>query len=96
MDRNLIAISYRDTAANVALLTEGVDRNLRRCWLIADAVSSPSSRRAWIEILLRWQRNKQNRRSPSSRRAWIEIPASQGAVKKKFVALLTEGVDRNK
>ena len=55
---------------------------------------SPSSRRAWIEIL-RCTAPVLRRRSPSSRRAWIEI---QGQPKKRYdppVALLAEGVDRN-
>ena len=56
---------------------------------------SPSSRRAWIEIsvclllLLTLL-------SPSSRRAWIEIPAAHSGSRADRVALLAEGVDRNK
>ena len=34
----------------VALLAEGVDRNLSNLWEMAKSVGSPSSRRAWIEI----------------------------------------------
>ena len=34
---------------------------------------SPSSRRAWIEIIGRYSQTSENRQSPSSRRAWIEI-----------------------
>ena len=52
VDRNTDLGADVDNAQKVALLAEGVDRNLRRCWLIADAVSSPSSQRAWIEILI--------------------------------------------
>ena len=36
--------------ANVALLAEGVDRNLFFHRLFAQIRESPSSRRAWIEI----------------------------------------------
>ncbi len=55
---------------------------------------SPSSRRAWIEMLLRAEEPAVNQ-SPSSRRAWIEI-APVGKPTKGFqVALLAEGVDRN-
>ena len=36
----------------VALLAEGVDRNLTCCKFCAMRERSPSSRRAWIEILL--------------------------------------------
>ena len=55
---------------------------------------SPSSRRAWIEIvpvsilicgIV----------SPSSRRAWIEILPSIPFLSLSLVALLAEGVDRN-
>ena len=35
----------------VALLAEGVDRNLTCCKFCAMRERSPSSRRAWIEIL---------------------------------------------
>ena len=56
----------------VALLAEGVDRNFfvpnRLLW----EHWSPSSRRAWIEILL-GDHFEDVRKSPSSRRAWIEI-----------------------
>ena len=34
--------------------------------------------------------------SPSSRRAWIEIGEWEGLTIRCFVALLTEGVDRNR
>ena len=57
--------------------------------------ASPSSRRAWIEILSASSPTAKCAGSPSSRRAWIEIqrdirPAGLGRV-----ALLAEGVDRN-
>ena len=35
---------------SVALLAEGVDRNLQLCFQQSDIAASPSSRRAWIEI----------------------------------------------
>ena len=35
----------------VALLAEGVDRNVELCESYKPVVASPSSRRAWIEIL---------------------------------------------
>ena len=34
----------------VALLAEGVDRNFREVILLSEKLTSPSSRRAWIEI----------------------------------------------
>ena len=36
---------------NVALHTEGVDRNNSKYWLWDEAYESPSTRRAWIEIV---------------------------------------------
>ena len=39
------------TGADVALLTEGVGRNWKRFFSSAARSSSPSSRRAWVEIL---------------------------------------------
>ena len=36
--------------ASVALLAEGVDRNNTNKCIVADSYTSPSSRRAWIEI----------------------------------------------
>ena len=57
----------------VALLAEGVDRNALSAAVCAAVILSPSSRRAWIEMV---QPNKKERmvvQSPSSRRAWIEI-----------------------
>ena len=35
----------------VALLAEGVDRNIDKPIQVAQSILSPSSRRAWIEIL---------------------------------------------
>ena len=66
----------------VALLAEGVDRNSVTVpiWLIC---ASPSSRRAWIEILLPRLIPAGTEASPSSRRAWIEIPVA-GPVPRKI------------
>ena len=55
---------------------------------------SPSSRRAWIEMLLK-DVPSDPIQSPSSRRAWIEIPSDPGKIFPQEVALLAEGVDRN-
>ena len=80
----------------VALLTEGVDRNTPGSTIWLNTPASPSSRRAWIEIskwdMVRWDSAK----SPSSRRAWIEMLKVVRFEKLNFVALLTEGVDRNR
>ena len=56
---------------------------------------SPSSRRAWIEIGIRWCCYVCCW-SPSSRRAWIEIRMVKTTRNNGKVALLAEGVDRNR
>ena len=56
----------------VALLAEGVDRNLNRFMMNKYVKLSPSSRRAWIEITA-FIYYDEDVLSPSSRRAWIEI-----------------------
>ena len=58
------------------------------------AVVSPSTRRAWIEID-REQRPFAIAGSPSTRRAWIEISPLRQKVTPLSVALHPEGVDRN-
>ena len=78
----------------VALLAEGVDRNIDYDGPDRTAYASPSSRRAWIEITLT-RRRATVMRSPSSRRAWIEIPGRSRSTGNRRVALLAEGVDRN-
>ena len=56
--------------------------------------SSPSSRRAGIEIL-GLDAVDCALQSPSSRRAWIEIGSIWSIAARRSVALLAEGVDRN-
>ncbi len=81
--------------ARVALHPEGVDRNVADGHKGAVWHRSPSTRRAWIEMLLKgiWDGVYQ---SPSTRRAWIEM---HGMVYEGLyayrVALHPEGVDRN-
>ena len=94
VDRNYKRKSGQDLMQTVALLAEGVDRNHRRTWSTSTPTSSPSSRRAWIEMRLSTSLSSAVR-SPSSRRAWIEIPRAARPVPPRFVALLAEGVDRN-
>ena len=64
----------KPTAENsiVALLAEGVDRNSCPAIRLQRWKTSPSSRRAWIEIRLP-PSTPITSSSPSSRRAWIEI-----------------------
>ena len=56
----------------VALLAEGVGRN--EWWCLSEwyGLSSPSSRRAWVEIFSPPPADRLDG-SPSSRRAWVEI-----------------------
>ena len=57
-------------------------------------VLSPSSRRAWVEIIT-FTSFKRFSWSPSSRRAWVEINLLWKKLWKNAVALLAEGVGRN-
>ena len=94
MDRNYgnqFGSSYEEL---VALLAEGVDRNCEQAFAFQPLKQSPSSRRAWIEMLVLACLSR-SMTSPSSRRAWIEISRASSLVSPKFVALLAEGVDRN-
>ena len=50
VDRNF-PISFSVTFSQVALLTEGVDRNPQVAAVPTTAAVSPSSRRAWIEMI---------------------------------------------
>ena len=52
VDRNA-TLARRVRVAAVALLAEGVDRNTYGRKTMGDMLTSPSSRRAWIEILCR-------------------------------------------
>ena len=73
VDRNgffEIAVDFRLLV--VALLAEGVDRNRVTLSASTKQQSSPSSRRAWIEIHV-FETVSSVGLSPSSRRAWIEI-----------------------
>ena len=79
----------------VALLAEGVDRNLsmaalvdtyKAVALLAEGVDRNDS----VYVLL-----SRCMKSPSSRRAWIEIRKKTFSGQKCTVALLAEGVDRN-
>ena len=71
-----------------------MDRNLIAKDLFVHRLTSPSSRRAWIEITLTAARPR-IKPSPSSRRAWIEIAELYRIALLWLVALLAEGVDRN-
>ena len=80
----------------VALLAEGVDRNKISSRAAEASATSPSSRRAWIEIKILSLEEHQKEQSPSSRRAWIEMSHLIAPPSSRVVALLAEGVDRNR
>ena len=94
VDRNSLCFAVVCYCAGVALLAEGVDRNKGRPPPIHQVAQSPSSRRAWIEMVARSQ-PRTAPQSPSSRRAWIEIQKVLKNTAMLSVALLAEGVDRN-
>ena len=52
VDRNLTKENRTGGGFKVALLAEGVDRNRVELDAGGDAIQSPSSRRAWIEIMM--------------------------------------------
>ena len=56
---------------------------------------SLSARRAWIEIMGRYEKSFRGGKSLSARRAWIEIFMSLILSYEKAVALRKESVDRN-
>ena len=71
VDRNIMQVLY-ERGYLVALHPEGVDRNrFCRPWKHGMG-ESPSTRRAWIEII-NTNIFTNAKRSPSTRRAWIEI-----------------------
>ena len=82
-------------ACLVALLAEGVDRNVLHCSakavfsyvaLLAEGVDrNVKMTKTLVQLYV----------SPSSRRAWIEISPSTQEADTAYVALLAEGVDRN-
>ena len=81
-------------SANVALLTEGVDRNFLELQGDADVAGSPSSRRAWIEM------DDVARQEALRKVALLTEGVDRNICSPKVpnilrVALLTEGVDRN-
>ena len=78
----------------VALLAEGVDRNHR--WTVSgrEPLLSPSSRRAWIEILL-GHTPKEMIKVALLAEGVDRNTCFGGPVNGRSVALLAEGVDRN-
>ena len=71
VDRNNF-LDYNVRRMGVALHPEGVDRNVEFRASGGKSVMSPSTRRAWIEMILS-KICGFYLESPSTRRAWIEI-----------------------
>ena len=90
----MLVLACLSRSMTVALLAEGVDRNVDIANDLNSRGLSPSSRRAWIEMSYGDSQTGQGK-SPSSRRAWIEIQNPCCHRRSWRVALLTEGVDRN-
>ena len=72
VDRNYYGQGYGLPAA-VALHPEGVDRNTLHERGKLRRITSPSTRRAWIEMYVHYEGFHGRYWSPSTRRAWIEI-----------------------
>ena len=94
VDRNKVVGAGVDILVIVALLAEGVDRNICAIWRRIYHTSSPSSRRAWIEISS----------YPPLFTATVVALLAEGVDRNLTlpffasltgVALLAEGVDRN-
>ncbi len=94
VDRNYYPV-FANLGEQVALLAEGVDRNLSLHPRPGVVLTSPSSRRAWIEIFLRMAC------SPRFAVALLAEGVDRNNNIRKIlamldkVALLAEGVDRN-
>ena len=95
VDRNSMQIRGTSAHQKVALLAEGVDRNNLMQGLMDGLPTSPSSRRAWIEIYPRWLVGRGDRvallAEGVDRNVCDDIFPPGGVL----VALLAEGVDRN-
>ena len=80
---------------DVALLAEGVDRNLVVRKGQGEQVRSPSSRRAWIEICNDNARKNRSRVALLAEGVDRNYPTERWSISRASVALLAEGVDRN-
>ena len=86
--------SVGDKVQFVALLAEGVDRNLSELKSVPHIVVALLAEGVDRNIA-EMSCNVTRSRSPSSRRAWIEILYVEALAALCAVALLAEGVDRN-
>ena len=80
---------------HVALLAEGVDRNLKAHKYKSFPTASPSSRRAWIEISSHSPLRNLQKVAHRPGGVDIKLLCEQSGVQGQGVALLAEGVDRN-
>ena len=94
VDRNRLLLTALMPSNRVALHPEGVDRNRPGAASFCNRRMSPSTRRAWIEMLM-VESTPSLYQSPSTRRAWIEIGGRERITVCTRVALHPEGVDRN-
>ena len=79
----------------VALLAEGVDRNVTTPTPPYDRGESPSSRRAWIEMRISEALSELKNVALLAEGVDRNIPRHKARVLLEIVALLAEGVDRN-
>ena len=79
----------------VALLAEGVDRNVIQASVFSGMPSSPSSRRAWIEICTAARGSRQVLVALLAEGVDRNSPCHCRRQTRAVVALLAEGVDRN-
>ncbi len=91
----MIEFRSNEAATIVALLAEGVDRNRFKPILYPPPLTSPSSRRAWIEIPRTGQQTSE--RPVALLAEGVDRNCTScSALTGSCVALLAEGVDRNK
>ena len=87
--------AWASGTARVALLAEGVDRNMAARWAGMDSEEVALLAEGVDRNLLGSSSGSTSLVSPSSRRAWIEIEHDLRHISGVGVALLAEGVDRN-
>ena len=96
VDRNALYDQRCHTGRPVALLAEGVDRNLTTAMNAQTNQMSPSSRRAWIEILVAREVKRAALVALLAEGVDRNLVPVLGISQMPPVALLAEGVDRNR
>ena len=93
VDRNSCAVHLEDVAG-VALHPEGVDRNNTSAELFVSVLTSPSTRRAWIEIS--FHITQSGSKTVALHPEGVDRNINAILTERNFVvALHPEGVDRN-